>query len=108
MQNRDNGTGWHDYDRASAEGSLALERGRWRIELEADWTEFDWARQTVGVGIDPPRRFREERTLRVRAERTLGGNTVAFVEAEGTDCRSNDILLEYTDLAVSTGLRWSR
>jgi len=44
----------------------------------------------------------------VRGSRDLREGLALFLELEGMDSRSNDVFLEYTDLAISAGVRWSR
>jgi hypothetical protein len=107
MTNRDDYSGWYDYDRQGIEAAVSLERKTWSVECEAGWLRYDYDVQTVGFGIDPPKRERTEWSGRARGQYTVWRQLAAFVEVEATDSRSNDLFLNYTDLVTTVGLRWS-
>jgi hypothetical protein len=108
LQNRDNGSGWYDYDRSAAQVGFEWKAGPWTCSAETGWMRYTYLVQTAGFSIDPPPRRREVWSALLRVERTLGGNVSGFVEWSYEDNRSNDPFLAYEDNVVLAGVRWSR
>lgn len=107
LENRDNGSGYYDYDRRNVDLSGSYERGAWRVEMEAGWRAYDYLVQLAGFGIDPSRRARDEWRAFLRAEHTLRESLVLFAELEYVDSRSNDPFAAYDNAVVVAGVRWS-
>jgi hypothetical protein len=108
LDNRDNGSGWYDYDRTSLALSGALERGRWRVEADVGWRHYDYRVQTSGFGEFEAPTKRDNLTAFMRVERLLSDSLLVFVEGDMEDSTSNDPFIVYDDLTLVLGLRWSR
>lgn len=108
LENRDNGSGWFDYDRALVQFSAEGQWKGWTGLAEAGWMRYTYLVQTAGVGIDAPARRREVWSTLLRVERAFGEAWSVFVEWTLEDNRSNDPFLVYDDHVVLAGFRWGR
>ena len=63
--------------------------------------------QTVGFGLAPPPRVRDEFTAELRAERQVTKRWAIFVRFEWERSRSNDPLSCYVVNEGLLGVRWS-
>jgi hypothetical protein len=107
MENRDNGSGWYDYDRVVASADLTVDHGPWVLDTELSWRSYDYLLQRVGFG-NPPLRERDEWAMFVRLERELGESWVVYAEAEFERNDSTDPFLVYDVNTVMAGFRWTR
>lgn len=105
LENRDNGSGYYDYDRWFADVRAALTRGAWSFEAEAGWHDTTYLVQLAGFGLTPGRRARTEWRGFARAERRLDARLSLFVEWEFIDSDSNDFFIEYRQSTALVGLR---
>ena len=91
-----------------------------QVEQEVSWTGEKWmftcdgrARrvefefQTVGIGVAPPDRIRDEFVTHLRIERKLGRRWTAYAEYTWERNRSNDELASYILNEGLLGLRWN-
>lgn len=106
MENRDNGSGWYDYDRVIASADLSVDRGPWFFDTELSWRRYDYLLQRVGFG-NPPLRERDEWALFMRAERELSESWVVYAEAQFETSNSTDPFLVYDVNKITTGVRWT-
>jgi len=107
LQNRDNGSGYFDYDRRNVDLSGSYEHGAWSLEMEAGWRTYDYLIQLAGFGIDPQHRARDEWRAFLRTEYALRETLVLFAELEYVDSRSNDPFAAYDNSVVVAGVKWS-
>lgn len=107
LQNRDNGSGYYDYDRWMVDVRSVVTRGPWTIEAEAGWSDSTYLVQFAGYGIDPEHRARTEWRGFVRVERSLGPAVSLFAEWDATDSDSNDLFIDYESVVVLAGARWN-
>jgi hypothetical protein len=107
LENRDNGSGYYDYDRWSAAVSGTLTRGAWTVDAEAGWYDTTYLVQLAGFGIDPARRARSEWRGFLRLERRLGEGVSLFGEWEFFDSDSNDLFIDYESTVALAGARFA-
>lgn len=105
--NRDNGSGYFDYDRRSLRQEISWSGKVWKCSLTGRLGRFDYGVQTVGIGINPPKRRKDEFLARLRVERSLGQRVTAYAEAHWEQSHSNDPLASYRSRALFSGLGWS-
>jgi hypothetical protein len=72
---------------------------------EAKRVEFDV--QTVGFGLAPPPRIKDEFLGELRVERSLGRRWTVLAGATWERTRSNDTVASYVVNEGLLGLRWS-
>jgi len=91
----DNGSDYFALREWRWEQQLEWSDDRWRIRAEAALRDLRFGVQTVGLGIDPPARWRTELTGSLRAERRLAGDWSLMAVASREHVRSNDPLGAY-------------
>lgn len=108
LENRDGTSGFYDYD-----GESRAVYARWRSpedtwELGVEWEEsrYDYLNQTVGGGLTPPAREREDRWVRVEAVYRFNLTWELRLEAEYLISDSNEILASYRDRIYWAGLSY--
>ena len=105
LENRDNGSGYYDYDRWFADLRAAVTRGAWSVEAEVGWHDTTYLVQLTGFGIAPERRERTEWRGFIRIERNLGARVTLFAEWDITDSASNDLFIDYESATALAGVR---
>lgn len=100
MLNRDNGSGYFDYNRLLVAQQLRWSRGGWQATTQArlGWYRYDLQR------ITGQRRYRAYCELDLRLERRLGKHGLLYAAAQREWDFSNDPLDEYRDWMASAGL----
>ncbi|MBM3865392.1 MAG: hypothetical protein FJ381_05775 [Verrucomicrobia bacterium] len=91
----DNGSDYFAHREWRWEQQLEWSDDRWKIRAEASLRDLRFGVQTVGLGIDPPARWRTEVTGSLRAERRLAGDWSLMAVASREHVRSNDPLGAY-------------
>ena len=91
----DNGSGYFGHREWRGEQQLEWSDDRWKIRAEAGLRELHFGVQTVGLGIDPPARWRTELSGSLRAERHLTGDWALIAVVSQERVRSNDPLGAY-------------
>lgn len=103
---RDNGSGYFNFREKKIAHEVEWKGGRWLVAIEARAWRLDYAIQTVGFGIDPPPRIKDEFSVELRVERTLGRRWTALAGYTWERSRSNDPFASYRMNEGLLGLRW--
>jgi hypothetical protein len=103
----DNGEGYLDHRRSKLAQELEWTGGDWLVAVEGSVRRIEFAVQTVGFGISPPPRIRDDVALSVRIERQLSSRWTAYAEYLWERNRSNDPLASYSMNEGLLGLRWN-
>jgi hypothetical protein len=109
LENRDGTSGFYDYD-----GESRTVYARWRSpddtwEFGVEWEEsrYDYLNQTVGGGLTPPAREREDRWIRIEAVYRFGFTWELRLETEDLSSASNEVLASYRDRIYWAGLSYN-
>lgn len=104
---RDNGSGYFNYRERKVGQELDWRCGAWRVQLEATAARLDFSVQTIGIGIDPPARIKDEFLVDLRIERKLSERWALLGHYTWERNRSNDSFASYRVNEGLLGLRWS-
>lgn len=107
LRYRDNGSGYFDYREARVAHELEWDGESWHVRIGGSASRVDFDAQTVGVGIDPPSRLRDEFMGELHIARQLSSRWTAFGGYTWEHCRSNDRVATYTVNEGLLGVRWS-
>lgn len=107
LQYRDNGSGFFNYRERKVTQELSWTGQRWSGTFEGEARRLEFDVQTVGVGILPPARVKDDFKLTVRAERKFSARWSGFAEYQWERSRSNDRLASYRVNEGLLGARWS-
>ena len=80
---------------------------QWRLQAGASAQRLDFGVQTVGLGIDPPPRLKDEYSADVRIERKLTKSWTIFATYTWERTRSNDLFASYKVNEGLLGVHWS-
>ena len=107
---RDNGPGYFDRRERELEPEVAWRPEGWLLRLRAAARRVEFGIQTVGVGIDPPRRIRDEHEAEFRLERKVSPRWTVFAGFRWERARSNERIASYVVNEGLLGLRrgWER
>lgn len=100
LLNRDNGSGYFDYDRVQFSEQLRWRRGAWEVTGQARFGWYFYREQRIGHEY----RDRSYVLLELRAERRLGKHWLLHAAAEREWNFSNDPLDEYRDWMINGGI----
>jgi hypothetical protein len=104
---RDNGSGFFNYHQRKLEQSLEWTTDRWSVRLDGSARRLEFEVQTVGVGVFPPARIKEEFIAQFRVERKISSRWTAFAEYDWERSRSNDLIAAYQVRRELLGAKWS-
>ncbi len=104
---RDNGSGYFNYRELRADQEVEWKTEQWLVRLSATATRIEFGVQTVGLGLRPAMRVKDEYSAGLRAERKLTRRWTVLGEYEWERSRSNDLLASYRVNEGLLGLRWS-
>jgi len=107
MQYRDNGSGYFNYREQRVAQEIGWKGDRWELRLGGSACRIDFDVQTVGLGIDPPGRLRDEYGAEFYLGRKLGTRWTLFGGYTWERNRSNDPIASYTMNEGLLGARWS-
>ena len=107
LENRDGASGFFDYDLRRGRVDLSWEGRRWLAQLESSAGRYDYRVQTVGMGLAPPKRLREDFTTAFAVEYTLRGAWKLVARYAWERARTNEINSSYRINTVSSGVAWS-
>jgi hypothetical protein len=107
LENRDESSGYFDYNQKRARLEVEWERGGWRAALDAEAKRMDYRLQTVGTGIAPPPRMADDYDVALRVERALDARWTVFGEHRWERSRSNEIEFRYRANTVLAGMERS-
>jgi hypothetical protein len=103
--NRDDASGYFDFNRYSAAGQIRYAAAKWEITAGAGVYYYDYAVQTAG-GPGSPNRQRTEGSATLRAERQIAKAWRVFAEYEYERIWSNIPIEEYSVNAGKAGVSW--
>ena len=103
----DNGSGYTNYRERRLEQDLDWNSDDWRLHVEGTAKQLHFAVQTVGLGLSPPRRVKEEFTAQLRLERKLSERWTIFGEVNWERNRCNDPIASYNMNEGLLGARWN-
>lgn len=107
VANRDRGSGFFDYDQQRLRADLVWQVARWEVELGASLGRYEYLVQTVGMGIAPPARTRDDASARASVEYALTPRWRALARCEWDRSRTNELNASYHVTAVSAGIAWN-
>ena len=107
LENRDEASGYFDYDQKRARVQLEWSRDDWRVNLDADARRMDYLVQTVGAGIAPPPRISDDHEITLRFERDLNERWMVFGQHRWERSRSNEVEFSYRANTVLAGVQRS-
>lgn len=107
MDYRDNGSGYFNFRERRVAHELEWKGARWSARLAGESKRIDFRVQTVGFGIAPPPRIKDEFHAELHVERKLGRVWTAIAEYTWERSRSNDTIASYVANEGLLGLRWS-
>lgn len=104
---RDNGSGYFSYRELKAAQEFEWRRDPWLVRLSGLARRIDFDVQTVGFGIHPPARLRDDYSAELRIEQKLAARWTIFANYTWERSRSNDRFASYVMNEGLLGLRWS-
>lgn len=105
LENRDGTSGYFDYDQERIRLELGWEQAAWSVSLDAEAKRVEYALQTVGIGIAPPKRRADEFDVVARLERTLGDRWTLLLEHHWERSRANQAEFSYRANTVLAGVQ---
>ena len=105
LENRDEASGYFDYDQQRGRLELNWQRGAWRATFDGDARRVDYINQTVGAGIAPPGRMADDYEVRLRGERDLKNAWTLFAEHRWERSRSNEPGFSYRANTALAGVQ---
>ncbi len=107
LANRDNGSGYFNYDEKYAQVKLGWERGPWKMEADGGVQRYAFLVQVVGIGISPTGRLIEDYDGGLKLERKLGERWKVFAEERWEYNRSNEATYTYRVSTLLIGAGFS-
>jgi len=107
LRYRDNGSGYFNYHQRKLEQTLEWTTDQWLVRLEGSARRLEFGVQTVGLGIYPPARIKEEFIAQLRVERKISSRWTAFAEYDWERSRCNDLIAAYRVNQGLLGAKWS-
>lgn len=104
---RDSGAGYFNYREQRIDHEVEWTDARWLVRLGGSANRIDFDVQTVGLGIRPPARLKDEYAAEFRAERRLSRVWTLLAAYGWERSRSNDPLASYRVNEGLLGLRWT-
>lgn len=104
VENRDEAQGFFDYDQRRARVDVAWELKRWRVGVEASAGRYDYRVQTVGMGLVPPARLREDFAVGVAVEWTWRERWKLVGRHDWERSRTNEVSASYRINTVAAGV----
>jgi len=107
MENRDEASGYFNYDQKRARLELGWHRAAWRVDFDAETKHLVFLVQTVGAGLTPPARRADDHDATLRLQRELTGGWAVFLEHHWERSRSNLVEFSYRANTVLAGVQRS-
>ena len=109
LENRDEASGFYDYDGEGWRGSVSWvsPNDKWEVRVEWEDDRIDYLNQTVGAGLDPAPRQREDRWVRAEVWRELNDTWELRLEMEDLVSSSNETDASYRDRTYWLGLSYT-
>ena len=106
-QNRDNGTGYFDYDRDLIMVGATWAQDPWEIQLGFSRSDYEFPVQLVGIGIAPEHRRKKETRVTIDLKRRLAETWELFGRFETERSTSNDDRSRFRVNSGYVGISWS-
>jgi hypothetical protein len=107
LQNRDQASGYFDYDQDRGKAELAWSNAGWGTTFGGEIHRDEYLVQTVGVGTAPSARVSRETSFSFRLERSFASTWTLFAEARQEHVRSNEEEFTYLARSILAGLERS-
>lgn len=109
LENRDGTSGFYDYDGESwaVYGRWTSPGDTWEFSVEYEESTYDYLNQTVGGGLNPPAREREDRWVRLEMLYRFNRTWELRFETEDLVSDSNEIAASYRDRIYWAGLSYN-
>jgi hypothetical protein len=105
LTSRDGASGFFDYDQRRGQGEITWEATPWTLAVEGSASRYRYLVQTVGIGLDPPLRRRDENAAKFRVSRTVAKGWIVFGEYRWERSDTNEDNEDYRVLTAGAGLR---
>lgn len=103
----DNGSGYLNYQHRKISQEIEWTTDDWVVTIEGSARRVEYEVQTVGLGVAPPMRIRDDFAGRFRVERKLSPRWVAYAEYTWERNRCNDQFASYSMNEGLLGIRWN-
>jgi hypothetical protein len=107
LRYEDNGAGYLNCRHRRVAQDVEWQSENWSVTIEGSARRVEYEKQTVGLGVAPPRRVRDDFSGRLRIERKLNERWTAYAECNWERNRSNDELASYSLNEGLLGIRWN-
>lgn len=107
LENRDQASGYFDYDQDRARLEVGWARAAWRVTLDAETKRMEYLVQTVGAGIAPPPRIADDHDVSLRLQREFNERWTIFAEHRWERSRSNEAEFSYRANTALAGVQRS-
>jgi hypothetical protein len=107
VENRDDASGYFNYDQKRARLELGWHRAAWRVGLDGETKHMVYLVQTVGAGIAPAARVSDDHEGTLRVERELDARWTLFFEHHWERSRSNLTEFNYRANTALAGVQRS-
>jgi hypothetical protein len=104
---RDNGSGYFDRREIQLEPEFSWRPSGWELRLRGAARRVEFGVQTVGVGLNPAPRIRDEHEVDLRVERRMRAGWSVFASFRWERARSNERIASYVVNEGLLGLRRS-
>jgi hypothetical protein len=105
--NRDNGSGYFNFERDLARTRLYWKTGDWEHELGLEYNRYEFPGQFVGIGINPELRYKREIRGSWEVTRQLSRKLAAFLVVQREQSSSNDDRSRFTVQTIYAGVKTS-
>ena len=103
----DNGSGYFNYHEHKLTQKLEWSAGDWLVQFQGRAKRLDFDRRTVGLGIAPPPRIKDEFSAELHVELKLSARWTALAEYRWERNHCNDSIASYKMNEALLGARWS-
>ena len=107
LQNRDQASGYFNYDRDRLKTQLGWSNSRWSVTGSGERQQSEYLVQTVGIGTSPAARVSRDTEVTARVERHFNPAWTAFAEARDERSTSNQVEFSYRARGVLGGVEFS-
>lgn len=107
LENRDGASGYFNYREKRATLEVVWEGKTWRISVRGDAKRRDYLVQTVGLGINPPRRVEDDHEVGGRLEKKVSEKWMVYLAEHWERSRSNEIDFNYRANTSTIGVQYT-
>ena len=102
---KDGASGFYDYRQQHGDIELSYEKDPWKIAVELGGDHYLYSVQTVGMGLVPPQRTRDDRNASLKVERKLTEHSTLSLSFNTERSRSNEENSDYANSSFVLGLQ---